>query len=420
MGKKDLDAGTDIYSFGVMLYEMVVGKVPFSADTPFSIIHDHIYTPLPLPKKVNPNVPETVQRVLLKALAKDRIDRYETTDELVLAFKEAWTEAGIPMQGTAITMHSTNLKTAPMGSQSQSAAPVPVTAAKPEVVKKRSPWIWVGIGAAVLLCFAIAFFAIRNNNRPIRQSAKNTVAPPAPIAQETALPPVQPPPQTTPGNEIPAGGIPPIAPNDSPEVVAAKELVAQNPSDPDARLQLAFAFWDSRQVRPAMDELNQALNLAGPDNTDFFLKAAEDFKARDAWGAAAGIYLRLAPRYPAGNMPEEIKNDLREAVFKSADRKENQVFDLSDRVDAINAPFGHVARGRYALYNGNLKEAKAQLENAKKTEPDMPEALLLQAEIAMKEGNPADAKHILTTLTSDSGVPEWIRFMAENYLKTMQ
>ncbi len=44
-GERNLDAGTDIYSFGVVLYEMVVGRVPFNADTPFSIIHDHIYTP---------------------------------------------------------------------------------------------------------------------------------------------------------------------------------------------------------------------------------------------------------------------------------------------------------------------------------------------------------------------------------------
>ena len=92
MGRKDLDAGTDIYSFGVMLYEMVVGQVPFSADTPAPIIHDHIYTPLPLPRRVNPNVPESVQRVLLKALAKDRLDRYTAIEELMSAFKEAWKE----------------------------------------------------------------------------------------------------------------------------------------------------------------------------------------------------------------------------------------------------------------------------------------------------------------------------------------
>jgi serine/threonine-protein kinase len=123
MGKKDLDAGTDIYSFGVMLYEMVVGQVPFSADTPFSIIHDHIYTPLPLPMKVNPNVPEPVQRVLLKALAKDRLDRYQSVEDLMAAFKAAWSEAGVPMQGTAITMRPGVLKGDKTDSKSQKAAP---------------------------------------------------------------------------------------------------------------------------------------------------------------------------------------------------------------------------------------------------------------------------------------------------------
>ena len=90
IAKKDLDEGTDIYSFGVMIYEMVVGRVPFSADTPFSVIHDHIYTSLPLPSSVNPNVSSDVERVLLKALAKDRPDRYPDVDSMVQAFKEAW------------------------------------------------------------------------------------------------------------------------------------------------------------------------------------------------------------------------------------------------------------------------------------------------------------------------------------------
>src|SRR5215510_1462361 len=102
MGKADLDARTDLYSFGVMLYEMVVGRVPFNADTPFAIIHDHIYSPLPLPHKVNPAVPEPVERVLLKSLAKERNDRFEEAGQLVAAFKGAWNEAGVPIQGTFI------------------------------------------------------------------------------------------------------------------------------------------------------------------------------------------------------------------------------------------------------------------------------------------------------------------------------
>jgi len=169
-----------------------------------------------------------------------------------------------------------------------------------------------------------------------------------------------------------------------------------------------------------MEELTQALNIAGPNNTDFLLKAAEEFKAREAWGAAAGIYLRLAPHYQNTGMPEEIENNFHEAVYKSAEQKELQLLDVFERVDAINPQLGHIARGRYALYNGSLDDAKTQLANAEKLEPAMYEVLLLKAEITQKEGNSAETKDILLNLSSDPDVPEWIRFMAENYLKTIQ
>src|SRR5215831_13743398 len=88
-GIKDLDASTDIYSLGVVLYELVVGRVPFNADTPYAIVHDHIFSPLPMPSKVNPQVPQTVEKVLLKTLAKNREDRYPSAVSMVDAFRTA-------------------------------------------------------------------------------------------------------------------------------------------------------------------------------------------------------------------------------------------------------------------------------------------------------------------------------------------
>jgi serine/threonine protein kinase len=85
-----LDEGTDIYSFGVMIYEMVVGCLPFEGDTAFSVIEDHLYNPPPSPRSLRPDVPEEVERVILKALEKRRSDRYEKVLDLVNDFKQAW------------------------------------------------------------------------------------------------------------------------------------------------------------------------------------------------------------------------------------------------------------------------------------------------------------------------------------------
>ena len=427
MGKKDLDAGTDIYSFGVMLYEMVVGQVPFSADTPFSIIHDHIYTPLPLPKKINPNVPDSVQRVLLKALAKDRLDRYTSTEELMRAFKQAWTEAGVPMQGTAIVMRST-MKDKTDSAKQTSAQGVKTASAAPRATKNLSPWTWMGIGVLALLCAAVlAVVAIgynrRNNPPPLAsdnsQPLAATLAPvvqiPVLAATSTAQPPVlavTPPPQPQPQPQVQ---------NASPEVTMARELVAKNPNDPQTHLTLSLALLDVQDMRAAFEEARQAATLADQNSPDFFIQAGNEYHKRQAWVLATVMYAHLVPiYYPNKDMPEDVQNNQHEAAYKSPEQM--NMFDPKyfEHSGTPTMPLAVLADGRRALLNGNIPEAKRQLERLKQTMPNMQEIPLLEAEIAMKEGDNQKAKALLSILTANNSTPEWIRIMAENYLKTIQ
>jgi serine/threonine protein kinase len=76
------DERSDIYSLGVILYEVVTSHVPFDADTPFAIIIKHIQAPLPLPRQVYPQLSESVEWVILKTLSRNPDDRYQTAGEL--------------------------------------------------------------------------------------------------------------------------------------------------------------------------------------------------------------------------------------------------------------------------------------------------------------------------------------------------
>jgi serine/threonine protein kinase/tetratricopeptide (TPR) repeat protein len=83
-----VDHRTDIYSLGVMLYELVVGEVPYTAETPMAVVVKHIVDPLPMPRAKNPKVPEALQRVILKALAKNPDDRYQSAGDIAAAMEE--------------------------------------------------------------------------------------------------------------------------------------------------------------------------------------------------------------------------------------------------------------------------------------------------------------------------------------------
>lgn len=94
-GDKNLTPTTDIYSFGIILYELLVGTVPFTADTPYAIVHEHIYNKPTPPSHINKDLTPAIDAVIMKALAKNPNERYQTATELMIAFNTAMDASGV-------------------------------------------------------------------------------------------------------------------------------------------------------------------------------------------------------------------------------------------------------------------------------------------------------------------------------------
>ena len=92
-----IDARSDEYSLGVIMYQIATGRLPFEGESPMATVIMHIEEPVPRPRRFNPDLSPLVERVILKSLAKDPDDRFASVAALIEAYRSAI--AGTPVAG---------------------------------------------------------------------------------------------------------------------------------------------------------------------------------------------------------------------------------------------------------------------------------------------------------------------------------
>ena len=199
---EDVDGRTDIYSLGIILFEMLTGKQPYEADTPMAVAIKHITDPVPRILTANPNLPTGMDAIIQKAMAKNKSDRYSTAVDMTNALRDL-------VRNTATQMQTRVAPVAKATVVSKKAAAAPVETPTPSK-KAFNPLVVILPVLALVVLGAGGFFVFNGINNPAATQTLvviNTAAP-VPASTVTMAPTSQPTEPATPTLEAPTEALP--------------------------------------------------------------------------------------------------------------------------------------------------------------------------------------------------------------------
>lgn len=168
-----VDGRTDIYSLGVVLYQALTGECPFVAETPLAVAMMHVHNPLRPPRQINPGIPDALERIILRSMAKNADDRFQTAGAMAQALRAAVASTpatqSLELPESLAPAPSASLPTppsTPLPAQESAAQPAlppapptPVpTAAPPR--RAGTPWLPIAGGFVALVVIGVAAFAL--------------------------------------------------------------------------------------------------------------------------------------------------------------------------------------------------------------------------------------------------------------------
>jgi eukaryotic-like serine/threonine-protein kinase len=163
-GGQEIDGRSDIYSLGVILYEMLTGQTPYQADTPIQVIMQHILEPVPILLTANADLPDYMQTVIDRAMAKETGHRFATAGEMVLAVSQLNEGESTPGAAVAVPLSTTPASPLSMTTLPPPPATPPVTDA---TVVETAPlrqaagrplWLWAVALVVLIMLLAGGFW----------------------------------------------------------------------------------------------------------------------------------------------------------------------------------------------------------------------------------------------------------------------